>query len=47
MTMDDKFIYILNDDNYITPSVDYTYWLKSLNTASFNQPIIIYGLFRL
>ena len=45
--MDDKFIYILNDDNYIIPSVDYTYWLKSLNTSSLNQPIMIYGLFRL
>ena len=30
--MAEKLMYIPNDDNKITLSVDYNYWLKRLNT---------------
>ena len=32
-----KSMFIPNDDTQITPSVDYNYWLKRLNT-NLNQP---------
>ena len=31
--MDNKLIYISNDDNQITPYEDKNYWLKSLDTT--------------
>ena len=30
--MANKLIYISNDDKKITPSLEYKYWLKRLNT---------------
>ena len=30
--MSDKLMHIPNDDNKTTPSVDYNYWLKRLDT---------------
>ena len=37
--MDNKFMYIPNEDKQINPSVDYNYWLKSFDTNSFYNPI--------
>ena len=34
-------MYFLNVDNKITHSVDYNYWLISLNTVSLNQKVRI------
>ena len=35
--MIDKFMYVPNYHTEITPSVDYNYWLKHLDTQ-FNEP---------
>ena len=38
-TMDNKLMYIPNEDKQINPSVDYNYWLKSFDTSSLYNPI--------
>ena len=37
--MADKLMYIINDDTLNSSSLDYNYWLKSLDTKLNNQPI--------
>ena len=38
-TMDNKLMYIPNEDKQINPSVDYNYWLKSFDTSSLYNSI--------